>query len=332
MAILHNGPYQVEYYESSEASPQEAYDPTSGRATRKILVHWEDREIARLAFMGHPVLQGNNPATGLGGWIVRIPPHRYPNDQNLYVQGQPQVEPIGFRGRDNPDTDTLDISRYEWAKLTLTYTNVTYNILSDAEVDFGDNPDEGAALAAGISRYITKTVHPGGKIMNLNRGFMRRVTNDMGIVPEGIPVYFPTLDVTYTHHMVPLRAVPLQAIQNSLGTLNHDTFDGEPAGCMLLQSAEPSRPMMAPDGTRVCDLQIKFRIQYNVGLYVDPEDKTVKGPRINGHNFILFMDRVPESPTKGKLLWCMVTSDGTKDGTPPYRSTDMAKLFKPDQP
>lgn len=336
MAQFTNGPYQVIYFESSEKSPEDAYDPTSGRATRTIFIAWHDWVSARLAFMGHPLHVGFDPVTGLGGKIQRVLPHQYPRDLNLYASGQPKVEPVGFRGRDNPDTNGLDVSKYEWAKLTFNYSNLTYQVLTDAEV--GD--DEAAAIAAGNRRFVTKTVRPGGQILNYNRGFMKFVVADAPagtpqkkIIKEGVPVFFPFKDVTYTWHQVPLTAVPYKAYQAALRSLNNAVFDNEPIGCMQLQSAEPSREMMAPDGTRIVDVQLKFRVEYRYGLYIDPVLLAVQpNPRANGHNYVPYLDTNPTSATKGQLLWALATSDGTATGTTKYPLTDYTRLFKPDQP
>lgn len=237
MALFTNGPYQIEYFEDSEKSPEDSYDPTSGRATRTFIIAWHDWVSCRLAFMGHPLHVGFDPVTGLGGKIQRVLPHQYPRDLNLYVNGQPKVEPVGFRGRDNPDTNGLDVSKYEYARVTFNYTNLSYPILSDAEV--GD--DEAAAIAAGNRRFVTRVPHPGGRTLNLNRGFMKHVIKTRKVIPEGVPVYFPFKDVSYTWHQIPITAVPFRAIQASFGALNNDEFDNEPAECMMLQSAELSK-------------------------------------------------------------------------------------------
>lgn len=342
--IITNGPssnpnlYRVEFSEHVEGSPEESADERQGKNTRTIFVAWDDRDTAKAAFLGGPILLNNDPATGLGGYIERVVPLRYPTNELLFAQGEPKVEGVGYRGKTATGT-SLAMARYELAKITFKFENVSYPILDDNQLPDGDigGPSEGAGLAAGVRRFITKIIHPGGRIFNLNRGFMYVISDGpLGgrVLPEGLPIYMPFRSIEYHWHQVPLRAIPFKTQQVALRTVNDDVFDGSPKECLLLEGCDISPEYLAPNGVKCADVIYRIKEQFNAGSYIDPQTlAVVNEPRPNGHNFILWRwTGTKVAPTPARLLWVRTSSDGTLSGTPPYPSFSFQKLFQPDQP
>lgn len=336
------------FYELQE-SPNEMWAADASRAVRQYVI--DGRALLRFQaardLLGYSFLD----VTPAGQWFVgRVTPHPlgYRNlagDFFLYAQSVPQTRELGPGA---PDSTYSDLAGYPRAVLTVDYRTLTYDVKEAAAVKASSGtlagyPDEGTALlnagsvltattlaqiAGGAAvpqltagRYITRQFRPGGRYLVLRSGMMQYVdgsaTGPHVPVPEGTPLRVPHVLASYTWHQVPVAGYPARAALNGLGTINQAAFDGWPAQTMLLTDATP-RPYRDAFGNRTLDVEYKFLILPNVS-----RDGT-NTPR--GHNWILRTDL-----GNRRMDYVQVTSDGTANGTPPYRLSPYENLFRPDQ-
>src|SRR5262249_19217404 len=137
-------------------------------------------------------------------------------------------------------------------------------------------PDEGDCLARGFSntRYVSKRMGPKGKTLVIRQGLMGYGTGPT-IIPEGLPIWVPGMDVIYRWENVPDAGVPWGAITLQEGTVNDfepwqktlgvntGSFDGAPAGTLLYDHADP-QPDRDAFGNRVWSIEYHFYYLPNV--------------------------------------------------------------------
>jgi hypothetical protein len=270
-----------------------------------------------------------------------VTPHFYPETDfavgaYLYAQTLPGSEMVVADDSETTAShapgDQTALS--DWWKATFEYRSLPYDIHEDESVlaTAGElyvsvaeaYPDEGDALRRGwaVSRYVSKLVEPGGRVIPLRNGCFYYV----GVATAGgkdIPTLEPfpfneTLQhVNYVWHQVPLEGYPIKAVQTQLNTVNDAIFDGYPKGTLLFIDARET-PRRDPFGQRTLDATYRFLFapRCNAGLV---------GPL--GHNAILRVDRILGP------RWTLVSTDATNGADKlPYRATDFSKLFHPDQP
>lgn len=305
------------------SSPEQAFQPDSGRAIRSILVAWADRVQARTDFLASVSVVSIDASTR---YISRQVPHTFPDATNFYAQSVAKLVGIGPRGKDGAD-DTM-LAKYKHARLDIIYSPATYDYRSDDDlVSTGDINDlevisEGVALKNGRPRAVSITARPGGRILVLNRGLLKPVGSPDKPVLEGIPINEPHVDWAFTWHTVPVAALPFRAWRKCIGAVNDAEFYSQPAGTLLCEPPD-LKPVTDAFGNRCFDVQYRFRAIYNYDDRTDPGD-----PQPRGHNWVL-------QPVKDggsiKLRYVQVTSDGTLSGDPLYRSADFTQLFEPDR-
>lgn len=307
----------TEFVELVEGSPVEQVSLERGAATRRIRVAWEDRDQARLDFIGYPSLE----LSGFGGWyIYRTIPHSYPGKPHLFCVGSPQsegVQPLGI--------DDDDLGENTYAKLQLNYAHPTYFIVDDDELmdTIGlPVPHEGAALEMGwrYSRYITKLEKPSVQILSINKGHMWLLDTQPVPLLEGFPRRLPQREIIYTWHQVPLLAYPRKVIDSALGCINSVAFDGHEPETLYFDAADP-RP--SPSGFSIdgeplflYDVQFKFIYKPNYDLDIIPVTA-------RGWNWVL------RKKQNGKFGFVKMNSEPDGTGTSAFASFDFRKLFVP---
>jgi hypothetical protein len=337
---------RTEAFEKVPESPREVWATDGSRMTRDFVIAGDtDTRIKAAAdFLGFSRLVGAGDDNGPPYYISRQLPHGYPYITEaetffLYAQSIPDGRPLGVGQAQPFSLDGVDATGADYTNylMTVEYRTLSYDVRTDDALrtttgPLSGLPDEGNALAnapafgpgvlgvsaAAAGRYITRTARPGGKFLVLRQGMMR-YTFDQKPVPEGIPYAVPFSTLSYTWHQVPEGGVPNLAIEKALGTLNNARFDGYPAETLLLTNAVP-RPYRNPFGERNYDVEYTFRYQPNVS-------PVTNAPQ--GQNTILRVNA-------GVIDYVSITSNGTfpppvGTGTPPYRLTDFAALFRPDQ-
>ncbi len=199
--------------------------------------------------------------------------------------------------------------------------NTTAGPLWDAGLNVG-RPDEGYWLAQGNGqvggRYVTREDEPGGYPQTIPRGFLHYQDTDV-VIPEGIMKVVPTIQRSLTWHMIPRSAVPVGAIISQQGTVNNAAFDGYPAGTLLFDGVKPRR-YRDPRLNRVIDLQYRFSCKPNVNRF---------GGLLGWNSALEFIPQNGANPAFVDYvnLW----SDTGGRGSPPYRSSNFATLFRPPQ-
>lgn len=308
--------------ETAEGSPDIAMVRDGTRLKRTFKVEW-DRAATGLAqrdFIGYSKVQ-----LGFGAkWFInRELPFVYPRILNsagnpfLYCVSCPALRGVGPLGKDADGVQT-----FQHGLLDLEFRTLPYNVLRNEDIlgvgDFIQVPDEGLfGTDPTKRRYVTRLTKPAGKILSLPRGMMRVVNADAAKrtpIPEGIPFRQASATIVYIWHDVPEAGVPNATIQTSLNTINNAAFDVYAAGTLLFETVD-IKPTVSPLGDRTADVQ--YTLKWLPNLSAD-------GTTARGHNWIL-------RKVAGGMDYVQVTSDGTLAGTPPYRSSDLADLFRPPQ-
>ena len=327
------------------ASPIEGFALNHSAARRQILVPWDARQQAVLDFLGYAQTQGQS--------INRVIPHAYADygvgaigiQPFMYCTRTDPIEPWGapdsfvVKGQQMPSKmlGLNDIARFYYAKITLQYEALAWDVFDDQTMvangwkDAGGNADEST-----LTRFVVKEYAPSGQMLTLPKGCMRFVTGrDVSQQTEMIaltpPKFVPYWNVRITHKLVPQAAVQCKyfnpsaspgAINAALGKVNHAAFPAAgpfsgafPAGTLLYVAA-----VITPYsylGMRVFDIQHHFQCS-------DP----------NRQNFVPWITTANgvNPPVFG---WVEISTDGNaysdaiaNNGKHIYDAADIAKLFQ----
>jgi len=322
------------------ASPVEGFALDYAAARRQILVPWDARQQAVLDFLGFAETAG-------GGKIKRILPHAYAD----YGIGAIGIQPFMWCTRTDPiepwgaPSDQLvkgqalpskmlglnDIARFHFAKITLQYEALPFDLVNAEEAQNGD----GTADESTLTRFVVKEYTPSGQMLTLPKGCMRFVTGrnvsqQTEMIALTPPKFVPYWNVRITHKLVPQAAVQCKyfnpsaapgAINSSLGKVNHAAFPAAgpfagafPAGTLLYVAA-----VITPRsylGMRVFDIQHHFQCS-------DPYRQ----------NFVPWITTANGAPPV--FGWVEISTDGNAYsddvavvGKHIYDGADMAKLFQ----
>lgn len=272
MPVIYNSyPFLEDAKSPPSPSPQYAND--NGRITRSLRIE-DGSETARFAaakaLLG---VQTLNTASGGGGaisrWINRSTPRTATNpggmlpasypaqiDPDLNPNGNPylwctnipQVEMLG--ASEGIDVQQLPIysggARFHAEFNTVPYFIIPDNQILAASGPLVGRPDEGVALASGWqnSRFVSRYLKPGSRTITLPLGFMynARLVDasgyDNAATKQGLAFRESIWTIKYTHHTVPLAAVPFPAMDICLGCVNANDFDFVKLGTLLLSDVE----------------------------------------------------------------------------------------------
>lgn len=163
-----------------------------------------------------------------------------------------------------------------------------------------------------MSRWTAKTVTFSNKTQNIPGGWLKWADGTPGTLAESGTLIFGTLELTYRWRQVP--DVPWVAIQNCIGGVNLNPFDGDggyptfPPQTLLCLSPEVERHR-GPTGRIMWDIIYKF--------FYSPV----------GHNSF------PRRDTQGNFQgYFPMTFDGTTNGKTLYPIVDFAQLWVPPLP
>lgn len=188
-----------------------------------------------------------------------------------------------------------EVSSYRSYLATVRYELVQYGILPDSSVTSGylagtlglpmdplyqtrgaTVPDEGVALALGwkYSRFVTKLVQGASRAVSVKGGVVKHVFDGgsgwitatpggASAIGEGLVVTQYRANVKYIWHSVPLDAIPWNAIAKCGGGVNQFTFDGYPAGTLLLSGGPKVTISTWPTGARMADIEYDMIYQPN---------------------------------------------------------------------
>lgn len=300
-----------------------AFAPDNSRITGPLQIDWDDVDVARKTFLGYATVEQDDVTR----WVERhnplpyfdsVTPARYGADPWLFATSISRVEGLG------PDGETSEGGPdYLMARAWTVFTPVTYGILTDAEMralpsDLGGQPDE-----SNLARYVSGPYWgPYSRQVTLRRGMMKSILGGgtgetVNTIAEGIARPEPGAEITYIHHLLPLEAVPFQAIANAMGKVNDAEFDGIfPAETLLVESPN-LKHYISPAGLPVVDLQLRFKFL----------PRTDISGVSRGWNWLLTY--VKGSSTYDYRKY---TVDGEVAGSTSFETTDLKLLFRPDQP
>lgn len=266
--------------------PIEEFRQNGSTSVRTYLVRWEDRYPALADFLGYATV-----LTASDGYkcVSRITPHYHTeflpaNFRVMYATQCMRCEPVGM-----PTSGGLKSSanfiRAKWAKITLQYESLPFDVLEDQQVVGLDvirtiaGPDE-----AQLARYVTKSFKPSAETLMLPQQSFKFVSGSTPVVPGAPPKLVPAVDISLTWHWVPQICVGLKlinpdlshaSIDDCLGTVNQSEIWGCKPGTLLLVGVDV-RPIISPFGERIYDIEYRFK-------YLNLKD--TNGEPV-GHNFL----------------------------------------------
>jgi hypothetical protein len=244
----------------------------------------------------------------------------------LYCTSIQRTEPQGA----SLGVDSNSAAIYPCVRFTCQFNLLPYFIRPDSDIisttaPLAGYPDEGNALAEGwfgYSRYVSRSVKPGGVMYTLPLGVLKRT--DLGAtdagnkIPQGIPFHSIQAQVRYTHHQVPIDGIPFKAIKKSFNGVNDADFDFAVKGTLLLKDLEVTQ---YPNyfGQWLADVTYLMSWQPNY----DPVSQTDMG-----WNSRLLYDK-----PSGKFRYVAVSTNGLAptDNNAAYPFRDFTALFRPDQ-
>lgn len=266
-------------------SPEEEYRTDGTQAVRTYLCEWEERQMAARALIGFPRIKG----TGSGRWLYRKVPHHCEDFLNesgqpyLYATQIPKCVGYGVPTQ-GPMISNQDAAIHRYAKLTVLYETLTYDILEDSEVTTRDG--NGNPFEAGIERYVTPQVGPQAQYLTLPQGAFNFV--GLGTPVLGQPgLIVPNYDFSLTWHQIPQAAVATRLFNRTLetpdidlclGKVNKVAFCGCRPGTLLLVAAALKRQRSA-FGDRIFDIEYRLKF-FNPGDDQNDDDTPA------GHNHV----------------------------------------------
>ena len=335
------GGYQF-YYAEKAGSPKEMCSGDVFRAQRTFDVPYEYRWIFIKYMLGTSTL--SNPGD-IGDVIKREIPDQY------YVYYSPEkanqkafmvattlegMETLGEQKLvdDNLVGSKLYISSYKYARITIGYEAVTYDVVSDAEM--------GGASEYTLKRFATVFRQPTAEFLTLPQGAFKWVEDDefgktklANKEPCGVPVVgangkiISAQEIILVHHRVP--GVPT-AINTHIGCVNDKDWDALRAkrGQLLLSNVE-LKPYRWLDESKLFDITYKFKF-----FDPDPEASAKYPNRPRGHNWFLQYfpgDKTQMPSTLADVIpqYKLITHNGYSDiegGKTVYKYANMEMLFK----
>lgn len=291
--------FAVPYTEIVDEPYRESWRTNGSEATRILECPWNLRK----EFMWDTLGWSNNNA----GVLERVLPEQHPDFPNntpgfgfyaaqaelLGGVGVPSIVPSGLDGGMIRFLDTLPGTDdptpgeevYGRARFAVTYRARPYVIKAD-----GDTSNE-------LQRFVERRQTFAAENLEILGQAFYYVDDPATRVQIGVPKLFFTKELTYIWYEVP--TVPEDAIENCIGTLNDDTFDGRyPAGTLL---------MLAPDVVRQDNAigYINYTIAYKFLYRADTWNVAIR-------------------PATGVLVPIAYVSD---DSLAPYEVTDFNTLF-----
>jgi hypothetical protein len=345
-------------------SPEESYVGNEWNVRRTFLVPWKWRHQWQFEMLGGSWLtQVTNSDTSIGWQISRMLPTAYTGmpspDTSVYLDNRKfgyttfvlpyaverccGVKPMGRMANYAPVQNVAEAytGDYKWARITLLYKSVPYDICEDGDpLVLGDYmsgtssnvvgyPDEGKLV-----RFVSKNAEPSLIMRQLQFGLYKFVELDAN--KRNFPFnvnYKPECGADYhlTWHNAP--AVPTWA-RRLLGTVNSVTFADKPPGHLLYNSCQIMRYIGA-HGFKQYDITYRFRyFESSFGVPVvassltddNPEGLTGFTQRTSGgHNWHIRFD-----PSRG-LVYQLATHNGkpmSEGGLPVFIPNDFRRLFR----
>lgn len=347
MGILNLAGVGVFPYFERPGSPNEQYSGDTFRATRIFDVPWYARWAFISYMLGTPKLVGKSI-------ISRELPDQYyaffgGNAANaatpkafMIANSLNGIECLGQQSETlagvGPGTK-ISYCLYDWARITIGYESVTYNVKPDAEI----GASEGNEYS--LKRFTTVFRQPTAEFLTLPFGAFKWVeldNNGKEIIdkktglPTGIRVsgsngkIVAAAEIILVHHKVP--GVP-DAIKTHIGSVNLEDWVeiGAKKGQLLLSNVE-LKPYRWLNEKRVFDITFKFKF-----MDPDPAASLLNPTMPRGHNWFLqhFPVATDSKPgadlndlLQGDPKYKLMTHNGTLKGRTVYEYKSFKDLFK----
>lgn len=285
----------------------------SAQAVRVLDFYWSDLDTALREALGDAYRSGSK--------LKRTLPNRHPIHENLYCTRVSNLVGVRFDGKEEQNWGPT--SKYQYARLTLVYEALPFNVLNDSDLQSLYNGNE-------WERYTTVEYTPAIQVINRQAGTLQwSETSATGPdlanpqIPFGESLRVARADIKLRWHLVPEAYVldssyRLVNALNTLGKVNDAPFLGHAAGTLLLGNAI-ARPVQAPfpvAGIAAWKPQRLWTIEYALNWFDPPPGTSPVTTR--GHNLLLY---------SGDHRWYKAVSRRT--GTPLYESADFTRLFAP---
>jgi len=342
MAEITAGGYKFEY-EEKQGSPKEMCSGDVFRAQRTFDVPYDYRWVFIKHMLGTASLKDENT-------ISRTIPDQYyvyyaPQEKNqksfMVATTLENIENLGEQTQveEIPTGTKLKVSRYKYARITIGYEAVTYDIKTDTEMS--------SKSEYSLKRFVTVFRQPTAEFLTLPQGAFRWVEfNSFGNAavdsagnPCGLKVtgsngrIISAQEIVLVHHRVP--GIP-KALNTHIGCVNNKPWLELRAqkGQLLLANVE-LKPYRWLDNQKLFDITYKFK-------FFDPDPDATKTAinsgkpdQARGHNW--FMQYYPSTLCTGGTnpdpdtlipVYKLITHNGLSDGKTVYQYKDMELLFK----
>lgn len=351
MAQLVNRPIEFVGKNAPHASAKSHWTQEGSTLTAVYDRPWDTHHTDIQFFLGYAsVVQS---ASSERRWISRRTPDAYPgyvqrNNDRVFLYAQNvDIEPYGVP-TDKVMTALGGVARYEFARFTVRYETLPYNVWTDDQmrhngwVDENGNPHD---CANGYpTRFISRVAKLKGVLVSVSRGAMRfaegsrgpRVVSGVEVVGDPYQaspgVGQATQQVTLIHHQVPVDAIPSRtwnpnltstdeaALDDYVNTMNKTAFLGQPPGTVLYLGGDV-RAKRNPYGERVFDIELAFDI------FVKGQHRV---PTVSAASSTEPADSPPQ------FEYVQVSTDGkykapgsVPDGTLIYNERELSDLFRP---
>lgn len=314
-------------FTSRTGSTQEAsFGYQSGnQAMMSILVEWDLQIYAIREILGHHIF---NRFTG---YLERTLPVRHPVYDWLYAERITSCRPIRFRSKGTLRGRTT--SQYDFALLTIQFTQPRHVILSDADLDrlYGAPRQE-------WRRYVEVRLEPSGEMLSRDEGAFKYAETVAGGPSAGDKVRGSVAQfISKITHTLVWKRVPMAGlfssdgfglptnVLNAVGTVNNASFMGFDTGTLLLQPPRflPLEAPMPPWLNALDEGRGQPSLVYDVELPVVYFKPTSGGGTYQGHNLAPW-----PGATSGGNKWYLISHDGTAGGNRIFPSSDWTNIFK----
>jgi hypothetical protein len=226
-------------FKELDGSPTESFGVDGPKAQRRILVAWEERHAMIAELLGQGYQSGGTSPASYPLWA---------NALAMAVRLEPWPSCPEDQGAFDDVASQLNSYSDQYARITIDYE------LLYASASRGDlpQPDSGTVL--------TYRMDCGGEQAIVSGEGLQWVADaSLPVPPEVIPVVrVPIAEHHLTWHRV--ISPPWDAIRNSLGTVNDDTFLGAAAETLLLDGVTADKQFLGIDDFQ--QPQFGWRIGY----------------------------------------------------------------------
>lgn len=321
-ALINHAPFTFRWAESTPLpegySHGFSFGVDASQASMTIYTYWD--EFTDFNDVVPSILGYARKEAGITDMMNRVLPVAHPLAPWLYATTISSVHGVKFVGR--KVTVNGVTAKYQRAALTINFTTLPYNVVSDIDLVSRYSSDES-------KRFVTKIPTPAAEYISIERNFFQFAEGPANApngrqFPLGTGRVTVKTDLSWTWYGVPDRYIFDSAgvstnINACLGTVNNAEIWGYPAGTLLCM---PPRftPVMMPVSPTILGLPPGNPPRaWNVELhfkYWDPP----QGGLSRGHNLAMFFE--------DGLFYLIKATKQIGTGATLFASSDFSNIFK----